>query len=850
MKKRIFSALMALTVSFSMTSFAGAQELSQSVDVGEVTFSHVPYGIQQVYTIEVVDPVTAVRNPTTPIAGEETEIYVSAKLDSEEYMIRNVTMEWTLNGEKQPDLKMSLVDDVLSLPFAIPGFTADKADQVDLSKVDREIYTCNLPALDKDDVVTYHFRVGSSVSEDYEVTVMEDREYTQMTRKADAEGLILEADDGFQVQFIFGENKGIHLNTGFGTLLPDEILPEIIESANGLTAQLDNYRVEIDYNPLNIRFYNQDGEYVTAINGICAISDSAGNVEQIRYTLDSEEDEQYMGFGMQFADLDQRGNTVHIQTINWYLEQYKSGATYAPVPYYTVPGEYGLYIDESDQIAFQMASENDGIQIIDLVSSRQENQTDLHIFLGDNEQISEQYANVGGHAVMPPDWSFGTWLCANEWRSTAEIEDVMAKAAQYGIQYSAIITEGWKNNFYLFSDSTYEPHEGDYYFSVSDFIWGDRWTDPVALVEKIKENGGHFILWMVPSIKEPKLDENGNTTNPQMSADIEYLIENKMVIMNEDGTPYRQPNDWFTNNMILDFTNPMTKEWLKGKMGYLFTEIGISGFKTDGGEFLWGRDAVAFDGRRGDELRNAYPDLYAQTLYDIANELTDGDAVMFSRAAGRNMNQHPWMWMGDQKPTWEEFRAVLNAQLNLAISNVPFNTPDMSGFGGDLPGYEYKELYLRAMAQVAFSPAIQLHSEGRNSTNTALSRTRMPWNLAERYNDDTIIDIFKKFNDIHYELQEYIIENAQKASDTGYPMLRSMAYEYPDDLEARKAETQYMFGDKYLVCPVTEQGATTWDVYLPAGTWKHFFTGETYEGGQWYTVDAPLDEIPVFELEM
>ena len=845
--KRTIAMLLVMAIPFSMTSYVSAEEAVQTADVGEVTFEHVPYGIQQVYSIEVVDPVTAVRNPTTPLAGQETEIYVSAKVDSDEYMIRNVTMEWTLNGEAQEPLKMGLVEDVFSLPFAIPGFTADKSDQVDLSKVNREIYTCNLPKLDKDDVVTYHFRVGDTVSDDYTVTVMEDKTYTQMALKEDAQGLILEADDGFHIQFLFGEDEGVHLNTGFGEIIPDETVPEITELQNGVTAKTDDFYVEIDYNPLNIRFYDSEGSYVTAIQSVSAISDSAGNVEEIRYDLDGQEDEQYMGFGMQFADLDQRGNTVHIQTINWYLEQYKSGATYAPVPYYTVPDKYGLYIDESDQISFQMASENDDIQIIDLVSSRKENQTDLHLFIGDNEEISQQYANVGGHAVMPPDWSFGTWLCANEWSSTAEIEDVMEKAELYGIQYNTIITEGWKNNFYLFYDAQYEPQAGDYYFSVSDFIWGDRWTDPAALVSKLKEKNGHFLLWMIPSVREPALDENGNSTNPQLSADIEYLIENKMVIMNEDGTPYRQPNDWFTDNMILDFTNPMTKEWLKGKMGYLFTEIGISGFKTDGGEFLWGRDAVAFDGRRGDELRNDYPDLYAQVLYDIANELTDGNAVMFSRAAGRHMNQHPWMWMGDQLPTWEEFRAVLNAQMNLAITNVPFNTPDMSGFGGDLPGYEYKELYLRAMAQVAFSPAIQLHSEGRNS-NSNLSRTRMPWNLAERYQDDSIIDIFKKFNDIHYDLQDYILENAQKASETGYPMMRSMAYEYPDDENAREAQTQYMFGDKYLVCPVTEQGATTWDVYLPEGTWQHFFTGETYEGGQWYTVDAPLDEIPVFEL--
>ena len=93
-KKQVLALLLTLSVPLGLTGYANAE-------TGEVTFSHTPYGIQQVYSIEVVDPVTAVRNPTTPISGEETAIYVSAKMDSEDFMIRNVTLEWTVNGEKQ-----------------------------------------------------------------------------------------------------------------------------------------------------------------------------------------------------------------------------------------------------------------------------------------------------------------------------------------------------------------------------------------------------------------------------------------------------------------------------------------------------------------------------------------------------------------------------------------------------------------------------------------------------------------------------------------------------------------------------------------------------------------------------
>jgi alpha-glucosidase (family GH31 glycosyl hydrolase) len=56
-----------------------------------------------------------------------------------------------------------------------------------------------------------------------------------------------------------------------------------------------------------------------------------------------------------------------------------------------------------------------------------------------------------------------------------------------------------------------------------------------------------------------------------------------------------------------------------------------------------------------------------------------------------------------------------------------------------------------------------------------------------------------------------------------------------------------MFGPAFLVAPITDQGATSREVYLPAGTdWYNFWTNERLKGGQTVTVDAPIDTIPLF----
>jgi alpha-D-xyloside xylohydrolase len=71
--------------------------------------------------------------------------------------------------------------------------------------------------------------------------------------------------------------------------------------------------------------------------------------------------------------------------------------------------------------------------------------------------------------------------------------------------------------------------------------------------------------------------------------------------------------------------------------------------------------------------------------------------------------------------------------------------------------------------------------------------------------------------------------------------------DFPNDPNVADIGTQYMFGPAFLVAPVTEQGQTEKNVYLPAGTdWYNFWTDEKLAGGQWVKVAAPIDRIPVF----
>jgi len=79
------------------------------------------------------------------------------------------------------------------------------------------------------------------------------------------------------------------------------------------------------------------------------------------------------------------------------------------------------------------------------------------------------------------------------------------------------------------------------------------------------------------------------------------------------------------------------------------------------------------------------------------------------------------------------------------------------------------------------------------------------------------------------------------------PFLRALPLDFPNDPKVADLRDEYMFGPAFLVAPVTEQGATSRQVYLPAGvSWYNYWTNERYSGGQTIEVSAPIDTIPLF----
>ena len=207
------------------------------------------------------------------------------------------------------------------------------------------------------------------------------------------------------------------------------------------------------------------------------------------------------------------------------------------------------------------------------------------------------------------------------------------------------------------------------------------------------------------------------------------------------------------------------------------------------------------------------------------------------------MQKHPLCWVGDQNSDFKAFQAAIRATLSAGQSGIPFVAWDIAGFSGDVPS---AELYQRSVAQAAFSAVMQVHSE--ISGDPQPSQARTPWNMAQRKGNDACLETYRYYANLRMNLIPYIYTEAKWSAETGEPLMRSMAYAFPQDGAAADYEFQYLFGRNLLIAPVTSSNAKRVEVYLPEGGWYDFFTGARYESGV-YQIPVAANEIPVFVRE-
>jgi len=541
-------------------------------------------------------------------------------------------------------------------------------------------------------------------------------------------------------------------------------------------------------------------------------------------------DERLFGTGERFDTLDQRGMTPDIRVYEQYKQQ--GARTYFPVPWILSSNGYGLAIDGATRVRFDLGATDSDRASATIPSSAGATGT---WYFGSPKGIIQAYTNDVGRPSAMPTWAYGPWMSGNEWDSEERIREVVNRTYTERIPATVIVIEAWsdESTFYLFNDTEYDTVSGADTIPVEAMLHGGKWPDPKQLVEWLHKQGVRVLLWQVPVLKNVEGHE-------QHDADVEFADQAGFWIRTTEGATYRNRGWWFPSGRVIDFTNPDARSWWFAKRAYLLDDIGIDGFKTDGGEHLWGEDVSAFDGATGHEAANAYPTHYLAAYHEFMRDHGYDHPLTFSRAGFTGSQSFPAHWAGDEGSTWDAYRASLTAGLSAGTSGVAFWGWDIAGFSGDLPS---GELYKRAAAMAAFCPIMQYHSELNDHRRPLADRT--PWNVAEHAGDSDVTSAYRFYARLRMNLIPYLLALGTEATNTGLPLMRTLALEYPNDPRAVQIDDQFLLGPDVLVAPVLTPGVEERSVYLPERNWWDLWTGAPVPAG-WITAPAPVDTIPVF----
>lgn len=454
---------------------------------------------------------------------------------------------------------------------------------------------------------------------------------------------------------------------------------------------------------------------------------------------------------------------------------------------------------------------------------------DYWVVAGDTPaQIVETYAEATGKVPMMPEYGLGFWQCKLRYQTQEELLKVAREYKRRQLPIDLIVI-----------DFFHWPTQGDWRFDET------YWPDPDAMVRELQEMKIELMVSIWPTVD--KRSEN-----------YEEMVEKGYLIRTERGVRVAMTFQGAT--VHFDPTNPGSRQYVWNKAKENYYSKGIKTFWLDEAEpeyRVYDFENYRYHLGANVAIGNIFPVEYSRTFYEGMAKEGQQNIVNLVRCAWAGSQKYgALVWSGDIASSWSSLRDQLAAGLNMGMCGLPWWTTDIGGFhGGDPNDPKFRELFVRWFQWGAFCPVMRLHGDReprqpKVGTSGGASCRSGADNEVWSYGPE-VYEICKKYMDIREKLREYTRKLMKEAHEKGSPVMRTLFYEFPADDACWDIEEEYMYGDKYLCCPVLAEGKTTMDVYLPnipgGGKWRLFWSEEAWDGGVTVTVNCPLDQMPIFE---
>ncbi len=628
---------------------------------------------------------------------------------------------------------------------------------------------------------------------------------TYQSHQLQGNKLLLQTDE-FTVALSFKSQAGVEVVyqqagrkqlPSFALAAPEQQLSaSLTEQSGQLEFATTELKVRIQKSPFQLSYYRGNELVLAEEQGFFAHETLRG----FRFAL--QDDEKLLGTGERVVGMDRRGQRLPLYNKASYGYSTEAQQMYFGLPAVLSSKKYLVLLDNSASGFVDLGKTEKDVLQFEAVAGRT---SYIVMAAATYPQLIEQYVTVTGKQPLPPRWAFGNFASRFGYHTEAETRAIVDKFVAEDFPLDAVVLD-----LYWFGPDI-QGHMGN-------LAWDKKaFPNPKGMISDFQAKGVNTVL-----ITEPFVLSTSSRWDEAVNA--------KALAKDLAGKP-KTFDFYFGNTGLVDVFSREGTAWFEGIYNEL-ADYGVAGWWGDLGEpEVHPADAIHSIGT-ADEIHNAYGHRWAELLYKNRLDQQPAQRPMIMMRSGFAGSQRFGMipWTGDVSRSWDGLKPQVELSLQMGLLGMAYTHSDLGGFAG---GEVFdKEMYIRWLQYGVFQPVYRPHAQEQIAPEPVL-------------HDKETKDILRQYVKLRYRLFPYNYSLAYQNSSTGMPLMRPLFFENEADTSLIANKDSYLWGDAFLVTPVTAAGVKSVAVQLPQGVWLDYWTDKAYQGGKTIQQPTDLTRLPV-----